>query len=309
MSGRTVPDIPAVPSSPLPAADGRNGIRKEYVHLGRSDMVLLTSWRRREDGEFSLCATWPAPATGLLYDPRMLAQTIRQSGLTIAHAAYGASLSDHTLLNYFDFTVAPGFAVPSGEPCDLAVEVTVKGTKERGRKVTSLDMEFRVLLHGSMVVRADAEFGWLSTRVYQRLRGERFTVVDWNTWPLPAPVDPRTVGRYAPADVTLAAGQRAGHWQLRHDVDNTVLYDHPVDHVPGLALVEAAEQAAHGLLHPARFELTSFTSTFERYTEFDRPCWISAEVLPADPGETSVLVTATQDGETVFRCRLTGPCG
>ena len=32
-------------------------------------------------------------------------------------------------------------------------------------------------------------------------------------------------------------------------------------------------------------------------------------VLPAAPGETSVLVTATQDGETVFRSRLDGPCG
>ncbi|WP_405693532.1 ScbA/BarX family gamma-butyrolactone biosynthesis protein [Streptomyces sp. NBC_01185] len=307
MSGRTVPDIPAVPCPPLPAGEGWNGVRKEYLHLGRSDMVLLTSWRRREDGEFSLSATWPAPAAGLAYDPRMLTQTVRQSGLTIAHAAYGAPLSDHTLLHYFDFIVAPGFEVPSGEPCDLGVEVTVKSAKERGRKVTSLDMEFRILQGGSVVVRADAEFGWLSTPVYRRLRGDHFTV-DWNTWPLPAPVDPRTVGRYAPADVVLAAGTRPGHWQLRHDVDNTVLYDHPVDHVPGLALVEAADQAARGALHPARFEPTTVTSTFDRYAEFDRPCWIAAEVLPADPGETSVLVTATQDGETVFRSRLTGLC-
>nr|PPQ58434.1 A-factor biosynthesis protein [Streptomyces sp. QL37] len=308
MSGRAVPDIPAVPCLPLPAAEGRDRIRKEYVHLGRSDMVLLTSWGRGEDGEFSLSATWPAPAAGLPYDPRMLTQTVRQSGLTIAHAAYGAPLSDHTVLNYFDFTVAPGFEVPSDEPCDLAVEVTVKSTKERGRKVTSLDMEFRILQGGSVVVRADSEFGWLSTRVYRRLRGEHFDV-DWNAWPLPAPVDPRSVGRSAPADVVLAAGDRPRRWQLRNDVDNTVLYDHPVDHVPGLALMEAADQAAHGALHPVRFEPTTVTTTFERYAEFDRPCWISAEILPAAPGETSVLVTATQDGETVFRSRLTGPCG
>jgi 2-oxo-3-(phosphooxy)propyl 3-oxoalkanoate synthase len=308
MPGRAVPDISAGPRPPLPAAEGRDGIREEFVHLAHTDMVLLTSWRRGEDGEFSLSATWPAPAPGLPYDPRILTQTVRQSGLIIAHAAYGAPLADHTLLRYFDFTVAPGFEVPSGEPCDLAVEVTVKGTRERCRKVTSLDMEFRVLQGGSEVVRAHSEFGWLSTRVYRRLRGEHFTV-DWNAWPLAAPVDPRTVGRYAPADVVLAAGDRPGHWQLRNDVANTVLYDHPVDHVPGLALMEAADQAAHGVLHPARFEPTTVTSTFERYAELDRPCWISAEILPAAPGESSVLVTATQDGETAFRSRLTGPCG
>ena len=132
MSGRAVPDIPAVPRPPHSAAEGPEGIRKEYVHLGRSEMVLLTSWWCKEDGEFSLSARWPAPAAGLAYDQRMLTQTVRQSGLTIAHAAYGAPLSDHTVLNYFDFTVAPGFQVPSDAPCDLTVEVTVKNAKTRG---------------------------------------------------------------------------------------------------------------------------------------------------------------------------------
>ncbi|MDF6020128.1 ScbA/BarX family gamma-butyrolactone biosynthesis protein [Streptomyces sp. JH34] len=303
-----MPDIPAVPCPPLSAAEGRDDIRKEYVHLGRSDMVLLTSWWRREDGEFSLSARWPAPAAGLAYDHRMLTQTVRQSGLTIAHAAYGAPLSDHTVLSYFDFTVTPGFEVPPDTPCDLTVEVTVKNAKERGRKVSSLDMEFRILQGGSLVARADSEFGWLSTRVYRRLRGEHFTV-DWNAWPLPAPVDPRTVGRNAPVDVVLSAGDGPRHWQLRNDVENAVLYDHPVDHVPGLALMEAAQQAANAALFPAVFEATTVTSAFERYAEFDSPCWIRAEVLPAASGETSVLVTVAQDGETVFRSRLSGPCG
>ncbi|MGW0789769.1 ScbA/BarX family gamma-butyrolactone biosynthesis protein [Streptomyces sp. NPDC002911] len=307
MSGRAVPDIPADPYPPLSAAEGRDGVRKEYVHLGRSDMVLLTSWQRREDGEFSLSARWPAPTAGLPYDPRVLTQTVRQSGLVIAHAAYGAPLSDHTLLHYFDFTVAPGFEVAPEGPCDLAVEVTVKEAKERARKVSALDMEFRILLGGSMAARANSEFGWISPRVYRRLRGEHFAV-DWNAWPLPDPVDARTVGRAAPSDVVLAAGHRPRHWQLRNDVDNTVLYDHPVDHVPGLVLMEAADQAARAALHPARFEATTVTSAFERYAEFDRPCWIEAAILPAGSGETSVLVTATQDGEPVFRSRLTGPC-
>ncbi|MFE4690852.1 ScbA/BarX family gamma-butyrolactone biosynthesis protein [Streptomyces sp. NPDC056749] len=308
MSGRAVPDIPAVPCPPRSAAEGRNGIRKEYVHLRRSDMVLLTSWQREEDGEFSLSARWPSPAAGPAYDMRMLTQTVRQSGLTIAHAAYGAPLSDHTVLSYFDFTVAPGFEVPADAPCDLTVEVTVKNAKVRGNRVSSLDMDFRIFRDGSMVARADSEFGWLSTRVYRRLRGEHFDV-DWNAWPLPAPVEPRTVGRSTPVDVVLSAGDHPRHWQLRNDVDNAVLYDHPVDHVPGLALMEAAHQAANATVHPADFEATTVTSAFERYAEFDRPCWIEAEVLPAAPGETSVLVTATQDGETVFRSRLSGPCG
>ncbi|MFD0381589.1 AfsA-related hotdog domain-containing protein [Streptomyces stramineus] len=36
-------------------------------------------------------------------------------------------------------------------------------------------------------------------------------------------------------------------WLLRHPFANTVLYDHPVDHVPGLVLIEAAHQAVRHL--------------------------------------------------------------
>ncbi|WP_405664329.1 A-factor biosynthesis protein [Streptomyces sp. NBC_01166] len=303
-----MPDIPVAPPPQHDAAEDQEGIPKEYVHLGRPDMVFLTAWRRREDGEFSLSARWPAPAAGLPYDSRVLTQTIRQSGLVIAHAAYGVPLSDQTLLHYFDFTVAPGFSTPPDDPCDLAVEVSVTEPKKRGRAVSSLGMDVRVLQGDSMVARADSEFGWISPRAYRRLRGEHLAV-DWNAWPLPAPVDPRTVGRHTPADVVLAAGDRPRHWQLRNDVENVLLYDHPVDHVPGLVLMEAAHQAAHAAALPARFEATTVTSAFERYAEFDRPCWVEAETLPVGPGEISVLVTAEQDGETVFRGRLSGPCG
>ncbi|MFD5039916.1 ScbA/BarX family gamma-butyrolactone biosynthesis protein [Streptomyces sp. NPDC058377] len=303
-----MPDIPVVPRPPHSAAEARNGVPKEYVHLGRTEMVFLTTWHSREDGEFSLSARWPAPAEGLPYDPRVLTQTIRQSGLVIAHAAYGVPLTDQTLLHYFDFTVAPGFRVPAEGPCGLDVEVTVAEPKKRGRTVSSLGMDVRVLQGGSLVARADSEFGWISPRAYRRLRGEHLAV-DWNAWPLPAPVEPRTVGRHTPHDVILSAGDRPRHWQLRNDVDNIVLYDHPVDHVPGLVLMEAAHQAANASLYPAPFEATTVTSEFRRYAEFDRPCWIEAEILPAGPGETSVLVTAAQDGETVYRGRLSGPCG
>lgn len=308
MSGRAVPDIPAVPRPPDAGTGDRGGVPADYVHLGRSDMVFLTDWRCVEDGEFSLAARWPVPTAGLPYDPRVLTQTIRQSGLVIAHAAYGVPLDDQTLLHYFDFTVLPGFGVAPDGPCDLHVEVSVTEPKKRGRSVSSLGMDVRVLQGDTMVARADSEFGWISPRAYRRLRGEHLAV-DWNAWPLPAPVDPATVRRPAPVDVVLAAGDRPGRWQLRNDVENTVLYDHPVDHVPGLVLMEAADQAANAALHPTPFEATTVTSAFERYAEFDRPCWIETEVLPAVTGETSVLVTAAQDGETVFRGRLTGLCG
>ncbi|MEU1122371.1 ScbA/BarX family gamma-butyrolactone biosynthesis protein [Streptomyces sp. NPDC005899] len=285
-------------------------VPKEYVHLRRADAVLITGWDRPEDGQFSLTALWPAPPAGLPYDPRILIQTIRQSGLAIAHAEYGVPLSHHTLLDSFDFDVAPGFRTTAAtSSCPLTVRISLAEPKKRGRAVSSLGMDIRVLHDGVTVARADCQFGWISPAAYRRLRGDRLAA-RWNSWPLPEPVAPRAVGRTTRADVVLAPGDHPRHWQLRNDVDNTLLFDHPVDHVPGLVLMEAAFQAAHATLYPATLEATSVATTFDRYTEFDRPCWIEAEVVPAaGPGETSVVVTGTQDGNTVFRGRLSGPCG
>ncbi|MEK8143999.1 AfsA-related hotdog domain-containing protein [Streptomyces sp. M10(2022)] len=172
-------------------------------------------------------------------------------------------------------------------------------------------MDVRVLQDNTMVARADSEFGWISPAAYRRLRGEHLCA-EWDQWPLPEPVTPRSVGRSAATDVVLAPvpGGQPHHWQLRNDTDNVLLYDHPVDHVPGLVLMEAAHQAAHATLWPEPFEPTAVTSGFERYVEFDRPCWIRAQSLPAPgAGLFAVLVTGTQDGRTVFRSELSGPRG
>ncbi|MEU0148466.1 ScbA/BarX family gamma-butyrolactone biosynthesis protein [Streptomyces sp. NPDC006288] len=304
-----MPEISVVPPrTPRTKAEGRRRVTKEYVHLVREDKVLLTGWQRLKDGEFSLTARWPTPPVGLPYDPRVLTQTIRQSGLAVAHAAYGVPLTHQTLLHHFDFTVVPDFRVTPQGSSPLGVEITVFEPKKRGRSVSSLGMDFRVLLGGTLVARADSEFGWISPAAYRRLRGEHLTA-DWNTWPLPLPVDPHTVGRATGREVVLAPGDDRHRWRLRNDVENDLLYDHPVDHVPGLVLMEAAGQAAHAALYPRAFEPTTVTNAFDLYAEFDRPCWIDVEVVPsAAPGEISVLVTATQSGQSVFRGRLSGPC-
>lgn len=289
-----------------------SGVPKEFVHLRRDDALFVTGWNRRKDGEFSLTARWPASGGGLPYDPRVFTQTIRQSGLVVAHAEYGVPLSHQTLLHYFDFTVVPGFRTSSDRPSGLDIEITASEPKQRGRTVSSLGMDVRVLQNNTLVARADSEFGWISPAAYRRLRGEHLTA-DWGRWPLPEPVGPQSVGRATPTDVVLAPAPdgHPRHWQLRNDADNFLLYDHPVDHVPGLVLMEAAYQAAQATIGPAVLEATSVTSRFERYVEFDRPCWIWAERAPADDAvdgrRSAVQVTGSQDGQTVFRGELSGP--
>ncbi|MGY1579019.1 ScbA/BarX family gamma-butyrolactone biosynthesis protein [Streptomyces sp. MN13] len=268
-----------------------------YAHLKRQEHLLVTGWKRLAAHDFTLRVRWPAVRGDLPYDPRVLAQTIRQTGLVVAHGAYDVPLTHQTMLSTLDFTISPGLRIPRGRTSALDVRVTVSEGGGRRRTTRALHMTFQVLMDGAVVARAESEFGWIPERVYARVRGDR-RHVDWAGWPLPAPVDAASVGRVSAVDVMLGAGDRPDRWLLRNDPDNHLLFDHPVDHVPGLALLEAADQAARALRGPAPFTPGRIEAVYWRYVEFDQPCWIAAEPLP-EPG--AVRVTGTQEGEPVFR--------
>ncbi|MEV7281332.1 ScbA/BarX family gamma-butyrolactone biosynthesis protein [Streptomyces sp. NPDC093111] len=288
MNDLTLAPFPPVPSrAPLAA----------YAHLRREEHLLVTGWERRSDREVALGVRWPAVQGELAYDPRILAQTVRQTGLVVAHAAHDVPLTHQTMLSTLDFAIAPGLRVPRGQASALDVQVTVRGGGGGRRGSSALHMTFRILSDGDQVAGAESEFTWMSERVYARVRGARRDL-PWGAWELPPPVDAALVGRAAPAEVMLAAGDRPHRWLLRNDPGDRLLFDHPVDHVPGLALLEAADQAARALRAPALFEPLAIEASYRRYVEFDRPCWITAGPLP-EPG--AVRVVGTQDGETAFR--------
>ncbi|MBV7699683.1 ScbA/BarX family gamma-butyrolactone biosynthesis protein [Streptomyces sp. TRM70350] len=276
-----------------------------YTHLRNPESVLVTDWWRIDDHRFALRVKWPSGPAHLPYDPRILTQTIRQSGLVVAHAECNVPLEHHTVLHRLDIVISPGFRPPARRAVALDVEVVVRRTEGK-RSTGSLRMGINLLQDGSPVVRADSEFGWISPRAYGRLRGEHLTV-DWGNWPLPAPVAPELVARDAEADVALAPTALPHRWQLRTDVSHRLLFDHPVDHVPGLVLMEAADQAARAMLAPTSFLPTRVGTTFARYVEFDQPCWIEAARVPTtDPRRLAARVVGTQDGEHAFSVDFEG---
>lgn len=275
-----------------------------YTHLRREENLLVTGWQRLSDREFSLAVRWPSVHGDLPYDPRILAQTIRQTGLVVAHAECGVPLTHQTMLSALSFALSPDLRVPRDRRPALDVRIVVEENGGRLRTANALRMSFQVLLDGTEKARAEAEFAWISERAYARFRGAR-RHVDWASWTVPEPVDARLVSRPSATDVMLSPGDRPGRWLLRNDPGNHLLFDHPVDHVPGLALLEAADQAARALLAPEPFRPAGVRATYLRYVEFDRPCHVEAERLP-EPG--SVRVTGTQEDEPVFRVDFRTHC-
>ncbi|MFE3646182.1 ScbA/BarX family gamma-butyrolactone biosynthesis protein [Streptomyces sp. NPDC059169] len=277
---------------------------KEYVHLHDETAVLARKWCRTGPDSYSVTVEWPDEQGSPYITPMLVPQTVRQAGLVIAHAELGVPLSHQTLLKTLNYTADPSIFNPRNKPTVLSVDIVCAG-KGRSATTSGRAIDFTVRHDGRTVIRADSEFGWISPVAYRRIRGDHL-VVDWGEWPLPGPAAPSLVGRRSASEVVISPTDVPLRWQLRNVAENRTLFDHRVDHVPGLVLVEAACQAVESLTRPGTFVPAVMRSRYMSYVEFDEPCWIEATVTARAAEASTVRVTGIQGGRTAFEIELRG---
>ncbi|MGW1216643.1 ScbA/BarX family gamma-butyrolactone biosynthesis protein [Streptomyces sp. NPDC002499] len=284
-------------------------VPKELVHRVSVSEVLLTGWERRADDRFALTAQWPRGHSFFTsidgcHDPLIAVETVRQAGILLAHAEYRIPQGHHFLVNDLGVAVRPRHLRVEQTPASLDLDVRCVDVKERGGAVTGFRIEVDIHRDGSLAATGSGTLTSVAPRVYERLRAARGGDPA-QVLPLTAPVSPQTVGRMSPMDVVLSPAGGEGTWQLRVDTRHPALFDHAVDHVPGMLLLEAARQAAVATAGPAGLPL-EIAGEFLRYVELNAPCMIEAHPAGTRPdGTRTVLVSARQDTATVFRCTVT----
>ncbi|MFJ8211340.1 ScbA/BarX family gamma-butyrolactone biosynthesis protein [Streptomyces sp. NPDC096033] len=283
-------------------------VPKELVHRASADQVLLTDWQRLDDAHFSVTAQWPrnhsffTPVAGGYYDPLICAETIRQIGNLLGHAEFAVPFGHNFVLWDLSVTVHPEHLLIGRTPAVIDLDITCVETKRRGGRLSGMVYETVARRDGHIVATGRTSFTCTSPAVYRRIRPERALRPEHRALPLTAPTAPQGVGRLSPTDVVLSPIGEANRWQLRIDTSHPVLFDHPVDHVPGMVLMEAARQAAAAALGRRSFMPLGISSEFKRYVELDVPCVIEAERVYEDaPGaEEVVRVTGYQEGELTY---------
>ncbi|UQX05317.1 ScbA/BarX family gamma-butyrolactone biosynthesis protein [Streptomyces sp. RerS4] len=288
-------------------------VPKELVHRASVAEVLLTDWNRIDETHFTVTAQWPrshsfyTPIAGGYHDPLICGETVRQIGSLLAHAEYGVPFGHAFLWWDMSLTVDPEHLQVRPTPAALDIDVHCTDVRRRGRSLAALTYETVVRREGHVVARGRLSYTCASPAVYRRLRPEHTLEADHRPLPLTAPVAPQSVGRLSPTDVVLSPLGEPNRWQLRVDTLHPVLFDHPVDHVPGMTLLEAARQAAAAALGRSSLLPIGIDSDFKRYAELDVPCVIEARVLSRAESGTydTVYVTGRQDGEFVFGSTVT----
>ncbi|MFD3662544.1 ScbA/BarX family gamma-butyrolactone biosynthesis protein [Streptomyces sp. NPDC058659] len=285
----------------------------EFVHRADPADIIPTGWTQLTENRFSISARWPAthpffsPVAGDRHDPVLVAETIRQATMLVAHAELGVPVDDQFVMWGLNYAADPEALAVDGLSSDVTVDLVCSDLTRRGGSIRNLRTTMVLTRDGRHLATGNALARCTSALAYRRIRGERMAALG-RPVPLIPGVSPHLVGRENSKDVVLAPATRPGRWQLRINTQHTTLFRRPNDHVPGMVLLEAARQAATMTTGSRVFLPTVMEASFSRYAELDSPCWIETEVVPASASPaTTVRVFGRQDGNEVFRCELTSP--
>jgi hypothetical protein len=290
------------------------------VHKRAVSEVFLTGWRRTGPDAFRITARWPARhpfyvAGPAGIDPLLLVETARQTVPLLSHACFDVPFDHHLVWDRLECRFPPGAlaagtgplgADPSGERGVLDVEC--EEVLRRGARLGALTLAVTVRRGDAPPATVRIRFTVLPPAVYERLRARR---------PAP-PADPaaasevaprigaRLAGRPRERDVLLGGSGQPHRWWLRVDTGHPVLFDHPVDHVPGMLLLDAARQAAHAELGARAGAPLALHADFGHFVELGTPCRVEVSGEPPAPGDPSgghrTRVLLRHPGDSEPRC-------
>lgn len=284
--------------------DFQQTIPRSLVHRAAVSEVFVTDLNILGDGRFEVAAQWPRRhdffgPTRTSHDPMLYMETCRQAGLLIAHRAYGVPLGHSFLSDHKTCSVDVAGLANNGRPVDVVLEASAHDIQYRGKNVGGMRLDYECFRDGHRIGELSDEWRCVSSAVYRRLRGEHFAATPFQTRVRPT-VTPALVGRERREDVLVAETATPGTWSLQFDPDHAVLFDHSVDHVPGMVLLEGARQAALLTVGDPRALPVRSDFHFDKYVEFDTECLLLVEDCEvAADGAHVVRVTAQQDGVTV----------
>ncbi|MBB4689038.1 ScbA/BarX family gamma-butyrolactone biosynthesis protein [Amycolatopsis jiangsuensis] len=284
------------------SVDFQRTIPRSLVHRAAVSEVFVTDLNIVSSGRFEVGAQWPrwhgffGPRTGSVHDPLLYLETIRQAAILITHRAYGVPLSHSFISDSKSYTLDAAGMATEGSPVEVVLQATAHDVTYRGKHLGGTRLEFGCFRDGVLIGTASESGRIVSPAVYRRLRGDHFAATPFQA-PRLSTVEPQLVGRDRREDVLLAATPEPGTWLVRADPEHPVLFDHSVDHLPGMVVLEAARQAAlltigepHAL--PVRAEFS-----FSSYLEFDAECRVVTDELePDSDGARVVRVALEQNG-------------
>ncbi|MET9326361.1 AfsA-related hotdog domain-containing protein [Tsukamurella sp. NPDC003166] len=261
--------------------------------------------------------------TAATYDPLLLIEVFRQVAIYYAHTFVGVERAQKFVFGSADFEILDRDTFRIGAcpgHCTIAAEVVAE--KRRDGAIVGLTLEMTARIEGAVAARETMSYLWMPAAVWARIRCRArrgLGLPDAHAVPDAAPVArmrPAAVGRHNPRNAILANPTLDENGEISAltviDTNHPSLFDHALDHVPGMLQFEAARQIAMAAANSSlgldtnRMVMHRLEITFEKFGEFELDT-IARAVAEPDPDEDgSVLATIriTQGDDAIASGRV-----
>lgn len=250
-------------------------VRPEHTHKRDSGAVLLRRTRRVGDASmlFEIARPDAGPCAGLS-DSTLVAEWTRQTVIASAHHHYDVPIGFAFVMRQLQVELLAPVLGVTPSVLIVTADVVRKGGHVRGLRAW---VYFQVA--GRLVARGYGDLQVLTPAVYGRVRSGGRCSADLT----------RASGQERPVDLERIAPQR---WRVRFDPHDRFFFDHPLDHVPGMLLFEAARGLAVALSEYGVDDLVSFDGVFCQYAELDEVLEFEVTGQPQSGGRTHTELRA-----------------
>ncbi|MEV5648487.1 ScbA/BarX family gamma-butyrolactone biosynthesis protein [Nocardia sp. NPDC052254] len=277
-------------------------ISRHLAHRCAVAEVFVTSLQRTGPDDFVVGAQLPrmhafygdhrAPWDAE-YDPMLVMESARQAAIALTHEFLGVPEDFGFVVRTFNGAVAPGAGWRIGRsPAELVMSVQISRRHRRGEMVHGVDMVLDIECDGTPLMIVDGSFTWMPPSRWAALRSGFRDSVGMGELGDPVPLgvraEPTAVGRSDARNVVIGSiGHDAGEVTAEVVVDTAhpILFDHPLDHVPGTLLLEGARQIVASMSPAPPRRLLGISSSFDRFVELDSPTAAVAHPSDSIPGQ------------------------
>lgn len=218
-------------------------------------------------------------------ETRVAVEVVRQAGVCVAHLLCGVPFGNRFIMRDFAFawkssrsTVADG----TGSAAIVARTTVTEASERRGR-VSEVRVSVDLVVHREVIASGGGLMKIATPSQYHALRRRSGA---------------SEVGRRASNPSPLQQIERfdnAIQGLLGWDLDDALTFEHDLDHVPGVAIMDAVMVAVHELTGKY---MSALALEFPRFTEFSPPSILRASTSAGSADD--VVVSVEQAGrETV----------
>jgi hypothetical protein len=291
------------------ALDWERTVPRRLVHRSAISEVLLTGAARTGTDAYDVAVQWPRghafhrPDAEGRVDPLLILETVRQTAIYLAHTHYDIPLGDPFSMTGISHTITDPEAEPKSRTTPTAVRCKVTVTDHRRTRgvVSGLQANVDFTVEGHTFARGSGALRSMSPAQYASLAKRRRVAPATAPCSVENPPAPHTVGRAEARDVLIDPLADGTYRLVVPDPEHPVYFDHPLDHFPGLLLVEAARQAAVHRLGEPRARLISSALLPQRYTELAPEPLLTVRPNGSDGG---LEFSVGQDGTLAATGRL-----